>query len=290
MARRLVYFPMLVNEIKRHFGSFFRSNNRDEPADFEFDDRDSSFSRRSLSASPISSRSASTISSAEGLSSVAINCPSFWWFTCKFEENDLMIPLHFPIGLIYDLINCLRGNPLQIPWKLEFNLSNKSPVLTNSYYSTILDSSIIYTPFPDESCMTSFYFATLKEADHLRSGSAKNVMNLTRSEQLQLWESLKGGEFDRFWRINQKLIGSNLPRSVPIKFWVITPELQVTRFQFPISSNQSLKSLLETEFNSFAVKTVLLHGVDLPLDVTIEELNYNWNYADNFLQIILKIQ
>lgn len=275
--------PMLVNEIKRHFGSF--TENREESAEFEFDDRSS---RRSLSVSPISGRSgscASATNSNDNSNTVALSCP-FWWFTCKFNENNLLVPLHLSIGLIYDLVNSL--NDIVIPWKLEFNLSNRAPH-TNSHYSSLLDASIAYTPFPDESALSSFYFSTLKEADHLRSGSAKNVMNLTRSEQLQLWEALRGGEFDRFWRINQKLI-SAAPRNVPIKFWIIDPDGQVSRFQFPITyPSTSLKSLLESEFK-FEIERAVSHGVDLPFDVTLEELNYNWNYADNFLQIILIIK
>lgn len=296
MARRLHYFPMLVNEIKRHFGSISRSAAVAESQIEDFGD-DLGFPRRSLSVSPISSRSGSFSESGNNTNNTNTNNNSnnpsalpYWWFTCKFNENDLIVPLHLPIGLIYDLISALKGGEKALPWKLEFHLSH-TPSIIQTSNSSVLKSVISYTPTPflDEPSLVSIYFSALKEADHLRSGSAKNVMNLTRSEQLQLWDALKGGECDRFWRINQKLISCN-PKSIPIKFWFIATDEIVARFQFPVADlSVNLKILLESEFpDQFdRIKTALLHGVSLPFTVTLEELNYNWNYADNFLQIIL---
>ena len=270
MGRRLAYFPMLINEIKRHFGSICR----EAPSD------DDNFER-----SPSSK-------------SVIVGGP-FWWFTCKFDEKEggenenenqsLIIPLHFPIGLIFDLVTVFNGREgsRNLPWKLEFHISTTNDISTN--YSVFTGDVTNYLPFPDESSLSSFYFSNLKEADHLRSGSARNVMNLTRAEQLQLWDAFKGGEYDRFWRNNQKLLdGPSRPRSIPIKFWLFHAT-EIFRFQFPVTNPAlTVDSLLKTEFPNIKITRAILHGVDLPMEtVTIEELNYNWNFADNFLQIIL---
>lgn len=286
MSRRLLYFPMLVNEIKRHFGSIYRSTaeqSGEEEDNFE-DSRFTNPFQRSMSVSSLSSKSRES-------SGVILNNSSFWWFSCKLNENDLIIPLHLPVGLIFDLVSLYKADIL--PWKLEFHISNSSPNI--SIVNPVICNILNYTAFPDESSLSSFYFSSLKESDHLRSGSARNVMNLTRSEQLQLWEALRGGECDRFWRINQKLVSSNaMPRSVPIKFYLkrdSSPEL--VRFQFPVAlpssapSQPTLKHLFDSEFPSLAIKRVLLHGVCLPLHVTLDELNWNWNYADNFINMIV---
>ena len=286
MARRLTYFPLLVNEVKRHFGSILRSN----------------------SGGGDESESQTQI----GSSSCVTNC----WFTCKFNEKDLIVPFHLPIGLIFDSINQIEINQFNttkniLPWSLEFNISKSESELKEKEkeYSCAPFEFNNFNTLPDESVFSSFYFSNLKEADHLRSGSAKNVMNLSRTEQLQLWESLKeGGECDKFWRINQKLIGSDFDcvRSVPIKFWIYQlsnttlsnttlSKLFCFQFTIPISSSQNLKlsSLLSSEFSDDflgRIKVICLHGLELPLSISLEELNYNWNYADNFINLLIIIK
>lgn len=269
MARRLLYFPMLVNEIKRHFGSISRAAIESETI--------LSLSQSSSCASFPSSQSSQNISP---------QTPQNWWFTFKFQEQDCLIPLHLPTGLIYDLLN-----DLVLPWKLEFHISHQEPENTNQ---SLLNPTLNYFALLDESSLTSFYFSALKESDHLRSGSAKNVMNLSRAEQLQLWEALKSGEVDKFWRINQKLVTGNSFKSFPIKFWIFD-EGTLTRFQFPIQPQpqiSTLEQLLTIEFSdSFVnrVKSVCAHGISLPLNTKLDELNYNWNYADNFINIIIHL-
>lgn len=275
MARRLLYFPLLVNEIKRHFGSISRGVVEAGGAGLQESSSVSSLrSSRSLQCEKTTSAVTST------------------WFTCKFNDETLVIPLHLPIGLIFDLVavrNTDNNTTHSLPWKLEFHISNtKTPADTlNPSPHFPLEH---YAPFADESHLSGFYFSALKEADHLRSGSAKNVMNLSRAEQIQLWESLRGGECDRFWRINQKLIGNSVVKSVPIKFWICNNDKgALSRFQFLVPYTNPSKFLHELLSEEFArsFKRILLHGVDLPTNVTLEELNCNWNYADNFINLLL---
>lgn len=278
MTRRLIYFPMLANEIKRHFGSISRTELQGK--DFLGLSVESSTSFSDSSASFHSTNNNSK-SSQQNVSS-----EQNWWFTCKFYEKDCLLPLHLPIGLIFDLL--MNAGSVSLPWKLEFHISYDSPIEQN-----LISPILNYSALPEESALTFFYFSALKESDHLRSGSAKNVMNLSRAEQLQLWESLKSGECEKFWRINQKLISISSIRSVPIKFWICEGNKKLSRFQFPVQELfGTLKQVLLTEFSDLFVEkiqNVCLHGISIPLNVKIEELNYNWNYADNFINIIIKL-
>lgn len=293
MARRLLYFPLMVNEIKRHFGSISRSPKETETANLLSGVPPSSLSFSNSASCQASSQE--SLSTAQSISHVT-------WFTCKInDEKNLIIPLHLPIGLLYDLISTFKTQKENcscfLPWKLEFHISTSSPPISSQDSINLLEQVVNYTPFPDESQLSSFYFSSLKEADHLRSGSARNVMNLSRAEQLQLWESVKGAEFERFWRINQKLIANTSgTRCIPIKFWICElKNLKMTRLQFPVpfNSTSTLKDLLISEFSEKFVteqlKQVCLHAVQVPLSITLEELNWNWNYSDNFIHILLII-
>lgn len=279
MARRLIYFPMLINEIKRHFGSITRAELRQIDFSGLFA-LESSFSFSESSASFDSSQQ-----------STSKTIETNWWFTFKFNEKDCLIPLHLPIGFIYDLL--MNLGTVSLPWKLEFHISHD---LNEPIERNLINQNLNYSPLPDESSLTCCYFSALKESDHLRSGSAKNVMNLSRSEQLQLWEALKSGECEKFWRINQKLILISSVKSVPIKFWIFdSSQSKLFRFQFPIQQDlsSSLKQILITEFSdSFIdkIENVCLHGISVPLTIKLEELNYNWNFSDNFINIIIKLR
>lgn len=289
MARRLLYFPLLVNEIKRHFGSISRTL-ISETNNISFSNSEASRESVSLSIQSQQSQTQQTVQCAQSTQ---------YAFTCKVNEKDLILPLHLPIGLLYDLVSSFKDESA-LPWKLEFHIfSSSSPSPSTSNDSNLLNQVI---NFPDEQQFSSFYFSNLKEADHLRSGSARNVMNLSRSEQLQLWESVKGSEFERFWRINQKLIvNGGSSRSIPIKFWICDrANFKITKLQFPIppaAANQTtLKDLLISEFSeqfvneNLSLSSVCLHGIRVPLTIHLDELNYNWNYSDNFINILLLLK
>lgn len=305
MARRLLYFPLLVNEIKRHFGSISRSTSLKENEQMHSIANSLTASQESfVSQSTNSSNNFNTLNTSNTSNtpnSQPINSHTSW-FTCKINEKDLILPFHLPIGLIYDLINCFK-NESNLPWKIEFHLAQNG--IKSGNCSDLL-AQVLF--FPDESQLSSFYFSSLKEADHLRNGSAKNVMNLSRAEQLQLWDSVKGSDFERFWRINQKLIPNttNEIKTVPIKFWICDKNsLKITKLQFPITititnsndqeaKKNTLKSLLSAEFSEDFVQTklkgIISHGIrNIPSSILLDELYYNWNYPDNFINLILLI-
>lgn len=289
--------PLLVNEIKRNFGSLARSGTRN--GNFILDDE--AFNSSSLNSSRSNSPTGTNTPTTPTPTTPTTTTTNTPCFTCKLNTQNLVLPLHLPIGLIYDIyrtfvtnqnneINC---TDCTLPWKIEFHPS--SPL--NNQNNLLFPVQTLI----DETSLTSIYFSALKEADHLRSGSARNVMNLSRAEQLQLWESLKAGDFERFWKINQKIISpiQSETRSIPIKFWICQPrQSKLSRLQFPIqvsSQLKTLKQLLESEFTPFFLAENLIclscHGIRFSLDavnqISLDELNLAWSYGDNFINLLL---
>ncbi|PWN49623.1 hypothetical protein IE53DRAFT_388129 [Violaceomyces palustris] len=67
-----------------------------------------------------------------------------------------------------------------------------------------------------ESCRASF-MSMVKEADFVRWGSTKRVVNLRRQEQDSLWEGVLRHDFETYWSVAQKLLPSTPPpnESIP---------------------------------------------------------------------------
>ncbi|KAG0304912.1 autophagy protein 5 [Linnemannia gamsii] len=60
------------------------------------------------------------------------------------------------------------------------------------------------------------------EADYLRNGSTKKVMNMSKSDQTQLWEGLWSKSYDQFWGMNQRLVSNDgaLARHLPVRIYL----------------------------------------------------------------------
>ncbi|PWN34205.1 uncharacterized protein FA14DRAFT_161682 [Meira miltonrushii] len=82
-------------------------------------------------------------------------------------------------------------NP-QLPWRLVLRIGNAP--LDKIHSAPGLDN-----------CRSSF-MSMVKEADHVRYGSTKRVVNLRRTEQDQLWDGVIQHDFDVFWSVASKLI------------------------------------------------------------------------------------
>ncbi|SPO25085.1 related to ATG5 - protein involved in autophagy and the Cvt pathway [Ustilago trichophora] len=82
--------------------------------------------------------------------------------------------------------------PSRLPWKIRLRLS-KPP--TERLHS---NSGL-------ESCKTSF-MSMIKEADFVRYGSTKKVVNLRKQEQDTLWDGVVSHDYELFWSIANKLV------------------------------------------------------------------------------------
>ncbi|KAI9279442.1 autophagy-related protein 5, partial [Umbelopsis sp. AD052] len=131
-----------------------------------------------------------------------------------FEYQGKPLKWHYPLGLLYDILCISEPSYRQmedtksIPWNIKVHFQN--------YPAAHL--------FRDQSAATAkdFFMSMIKEADFLRYGSTKRVMNLSKSDQSQLWESLCSNDFDSFWKVNQRLIpvDDQVVRHIPLRLYL----------------------------------------------------------------------
>jgi len=168
-----------------------------------------------------------------------IEDPDFSWSEVWLDYNGLPLKWHYPLGLLYDLF-----------YKADFESASKDFWSITLHYGNYPVDKLFRTfqlkqqdplPSPD------FFMALNKESNYLRHGNAKKIMNLSKDDQNQLWESLLTNNFDGFWEIQSRLNDydisltlsddlnttfsekqdppHNLPRHVPIRLHIIEEPL-----------------------------------------------------------------
>ncbi|KAJ1028089.1 hypothetical protein NDA13_003538 [Ustilago tritici] len=92
----------------------------------------------------------------------------------------------------FDVSPAPCNQPSRLPWRIKLRLS-KPPVERLHSNSGL------------ESCKMSF-MSIIKEADFVRYGSTKRVVNLRKQEQDTLWDSVVLHDYEMFWGIANKLV------------------------------------------------------------------------------------
>ncbi|KAJ1959499.1 autophagy protein 5 [Dispira parvispora] len=137
-----------------------------------------------------------------------------WYTTTSNNAQPTPLKWHYPLGLLYDL-ECARMRkvvksstnaqspfqftagealePIPMPWKLTLHLQRypKEKLLDN----------------PTVESTHNLFMAQYKESEFLRHGSITRVMNLAKKDQMQLWDSLIQPNYDRFWAVNEHVLG-----------------------------------------------------------------------------------
>ncbi len=174
---------------------------------------------------------------------------------------------------------------------------------------------------PQESIQDVF-LNSVKEADCLRHGSTKRVLNLSKSELDSLWNGLQNTSHDQFWNINKKLVDATSVRHIPVKLHLkgrgvlqdlITSKdseghettLADTLSKFgltkpnrpkswsPSTSHEHAQpapasshvSLVPEQLTDVSIHKCTLHGIVLPEDSSISWLSRTMSYPDGFLHI-----
>ncbi|KAI7862139.1 autophagy protein Apg5-domain-containing protein [Spinellus fusiger] len=109
--------------------------------------------------------------------------PEQVWYAYEGEP----LKWHYPLGLLYDLLtfpasqHTTFGDKACLPWHIDvyFNGFPTDKLLRNPTLDTAQD----------------MYMSMIKEADFLRHGTTKRVMNLSKQDQTQLWQSRIAGTF-----------------------------------------------------------------------------------------------
>ncbi|XP_055804058.1 autophagy protein 5 [Solanum dulcamara] len=107
--------------------------------------------------------------------------------TIWFEYNGLPLKWYIPTGVLFDL---LCAEP-ERPWNLTVHF--------RGYPGNIL------TPCESEDSVKWSFINSFKEAAYIINGNCKNVMNMSQSDQLELWRSIMDGNLDSYLRVSSKL-------------------------------------------------------------------------------------
>ncbi|KAJ4828792.1 hypothetical protein Tsubulata_010804, partial [Turnera subulata] len=107
--------------------------------------------------------------------------------TLWFDYKGLPLKWYIPTGVLFDL---LCPEP-ERPWNLTVHF--------RGYPSNLL------TPCEGEDSVKWNFINSLKEADYISNGNCKNVMNMSQSDQLELWRAVMNANLESYLRASAKL-------------------------------------------------------------------------------------
>lgn len=107
--------------------------------------------------------------------------------TVWFEYKGLPLKWYIPTGVLFDL---LCADP-ERPWNLTVHF--------RGYPANIL------TPCEGEDSVKWSFINSLKEAAYIINGNCKNVMNMSQSDQVELWRSVVNVNLEAYLWVSSKL-------------------------------------------------------------------------------------
>ncbi|KAJ4706828.1 Autophagy protein 5 [Melia azedarach] len=107
--------------------------------------------------------------------------------TVWFEYKGLPLKWYIPTGVLFDL---LCPEP-ERPWNLTVHF--------RGYPGNVL------IPCEGEDSVKWSFINSLKEAAYIINGNCKNVMNMSQSDQAELWRSVMNGSLEGYLRVSSKL-------------------------------------------------------------------------------------
>ncbi|KAJ2896802.1 autophagy protein 5 [Coemansia aciculifera] len=151
-----------------------------------------------------------------------------------FEYKGQALKWHYPIGLLYDmLVSDVHRGDAELPWSLTLHV-RKLPT-----------AKIIAQP--NGQLMRDMFMAMIKEADFIRNGSTKRVMDLSKNDQMQFLDGLETHSYEKYFAIHsiivpptvdsrapvqssasstssggQKARGAMQPKAIPVRFYMQT--------------------------------------------------------------------
>jgi autophagy-related protein 5 len=234
-----------------------------------------------------------------------------------FTFDDVPLKWHLPLGLLYDVYvlstqdagpESSGAAPLPFQLTLNFTQGSEKPTLPDATPVVLHDS----------------FINSVKEADFLRSGTAKPIMTLSAQESKSLWKSTQDNDLTTFSKIHNSLIpSSGQMRNIPLRVYLpsspdhdpskaqikvvqshvpptISATTQVTPAALrtpsggqPQTLGNALHQVLPSIFPSrrtTMLGTPLLHGAPVPMNAHLEELYRSACYADGWLSIVVAMR
>ena len=227
--------------------------------------------------------------------------------------DDLPLKWHLPVGLLYDIYALSSQTPDSqlplIPFRMILHFSDASSTSPNGTINLIKPEPVV---------LHDSFINSVKEADFLRSGTAKPIMSLSAADSKALWSSAQSNDLETHSEVYSSLLPSqfrNIPMRVylpsspdqdPNKAQIKVLQSHVPPFIPPVSPNpatqrmpaqgqpQTLGTALHTMLpNLFPSRRTpilgrpILHGAAVPMGANLEELARWACYADGWLGVVV---
>lgn len=205
------------------------------------------------------------------------------------EYEDVPLKWHLPVGLLYDYLHLPSAS-------------------SESRHEWIL--TLRYGEYPSEHLIPfkegTDYIGTLKEVvvNQLKqscfvlNGNSKNIMNLSESKSIELWESIQIHNLKYYSSINKRIVPAlSKIHKVPVK--IVIPGFAST-IQAPVfpRKNDKMTTLGDILYENLPeifdsnLGIPYIHGiaVENAMDAPIVEVWDLFKHLDNFLYIIVILQ
>lgn len=238
-----------------------------------------------------------------------------------FTYDDVPLKWHLPVGLLYDVYVLSTQDAGQE--KENLTASTPGPFKLILHFTPDPEKPMV----PDVSpvVLHDSFINSVKEADFLRSGTAKPIMTLSAQESKALWTSTQDTDLPTFHKIHSSLMPSpGQMRHIPLRLYLPSaPEQDLNKAQIKVlqshippnlaAGNQSaspaalrgastgqpqtlgtaLHQLIPSLFPSRRTPILaspLLHGAPVPMGAHLEELVRWACYADGWLSVVIAMR
>ena len=248
-------------------------------------------------------------------------------FDGYFTYESVPLKWHLPLGLLYDIyaLSSLDPDstlPPPVPFKVTLHFSQSPPApppSTDSPASPRPNATVnLISPTPP--VLHDSFINSVKEADFLRSGTAKPIMSLSAADSKALWTAVQSHDLATYSRIYASLLPSlGQFRNIPLRVFLPSGSNQqeasikvlqahippiiapATSSTSPVGGRTSsagqpqtlgtaLHTLIPSLFPSRRTPVLarpVLHGAIVPMGSHLEELARYVGYADGWLGVVV---
>ena len=230
-------------------------------------------------------------------------------------NDDISLKWHLPVGLLYDiyaLSSSAPDSPRPLPFKLTIHFSNASSSSPNGAVNLIKPEPVV---------LHDSFINSVKEADFLRSGTAKPIMSLSAADSRALWSATQENDLQTYSKVYDSLLPNQF-RNIPLRVYLPTsPDQELGKAQIkvlqsqippfitplnpPSSSPAAQRSAAQAQRQTLgtALHTMLpnlfpsrrapilarpiLHGAVVPMGSNLEDLARWACFADGWLGIVV---
>ena len=188
-----------------------------------------------------------------------------------YTEDDVPVAWNKPIGVLYDL---MQGTS---PWRLSCGTK------ADEYPEYIL-------PLAD---VESYWCNQMKEACYIHNGNSKQMMSLSRDDSLTFWHSVVTHNQTTWFRMFAKL---HLQfKRIPIRLYLNDSKLDKVVQWHGQTLGEAMCELIPELFDMKRWRnndqvSVVLHGVEPPLQCPVDDLYRECVYVDGFLHLCVIVK